>query len=74
MLIKPLQEGGFCAFLQPAHWCNVRMYLLQLNPRVMLSVSQSTNLLVLGSPVFHSIGEGKLGVALESLQGQRDLI
>ena len=25
-------------------------------------------------PVFHSIGEGKLGVALESLQGQRDLI
>ena len=31
-------------------------------------------LLALGSPVFHSIGEGKLGVALESLQGQRDLI
>ena len=31
-------------------------------------------LLVLGSPVFHSIGEGKLGVALESLQGRRDLI
>ena len=30
--------------------------------------------LALGSPVFHSIGEGKLGVALESLQGQRDLI
>ena len=31
-------------------------------------------LLALGSPVFHSIGEGKLRVALESLQGQRDLI
>ena len=31
-------------------------------------------LLALGSPVFHSIDEGKLGVALESLQGQRDLI
>ena len=31
-------------------------------------------LLALGSPVFHSIGEGKLGVALESLQGRRDLI
>ena len=31
-------------------------------------------LLALGSPVFHLIGEGKLGVALESLQGQRDLI
>ena len=31
-------------------------------------------LLALGSPVFHSIGEGKLGVSLESLQGQRDLI
>ena len=31
-------------------------------------------LLTLGSPVFHLIGEGKLGVALESLQGQRDLI
>ena len=29
--------------------------------------------LALGSPVFHSIGEGKLGVALESLQGPRDL-
>ena len=28
----------------------------------------------LGSPIFYSIGEGKLGVALESLQGQRDLI
>ena len=28
----------------------------------------------LGSPNFHSSGEGKLGVALESLQGQRDLI
>ena len=31
-------------------------------------------LLALGSPVFHLIGEGNLGVALESLQGQRDLI
>ena len=31
-------------------------------------------LLALGSPVFHSSGEGKLGAALESLQGQRDLI
>ena len=31
-------------------------------------------LLALGSPVFHLIGEGKLGVALESLQGQIDLI
>ena len=31
-------------------------------------------LLALGNPVFHSIGEGKLGVSLESLQGQRDLI
>ena len=28
----------------------------------------------LGSPIFYSSGEGKLGVALESLQGQRDLI
>ena len=28
----------------------------------------------LGSPTFYSSGEGKLGVALESLQGQRDLI
>ena len=31
-------------------------------------------LLALGSPVFHLIGEGKMGVALESMQGQRDLI
>ena len=28
----------------------------------------------LGSPIFYSSGEGKLGGALESLQGQRDLI
>ena len=28
----------------------------------------------LGSPIFYSSGERKLGVALESLQGQRDLI
>ena len=28
----------------------------------------------LGSPIFHSNCKGKLGVALESLQGQRDLI
>ena len=28
----------------------------------------------LGSPIFYSSGEGKLGVALESLQGQRGLI
>ena len=28
----------------------------------------------LGSPTFYSSGDGKLGVALESLQGQRDLI
>ena len=28
----------------------------------------------LGNPTFYSTGEGKLGVALESLQGQRDLI
>ena len=28
----------------------------------------------LGSPIFYSGGEGKLGVALESLQGQRYLI
>ena len=27
-----------------------------------------------GSPIFHSSCEGKLGVALESLQGPRDLI
>ena len=27
-----------------------------------------------GSPIFHLSGEGKLGVALESLPGQRDLI
>ena len=31
-------------------------------------------LMALGSPVFHLIGEGNLGVALESLQGQRHLI
>ena len=30
--------------------------------------------LALGSPIFHSSCEGKLGVALESLQGPRDLI
>ena len=30
--------------------------------------------LALGSPIFHSSCEGKLGVAVESLQGQRDLI
>ena len=30
--------------------------------------------LALGSPIFHSSCKGKLGVALESLQGQRDLI
>ena len=29
--------------------------------------------LALGSPIFHSSCEGKLGVALESLQGLRDL-
>ena len=28
----------------------------------------------LGSPIFYSSGVRKLGVALESLQGQRDLI
>ena len=28
----------------------------------------------LGIPTFYSNGDGKLGVALESLQGQRDLI
>ena len=28
----------------------------------------------LGNPIFHSSCEGKLGVALESLHGQRDLI
>ena len=27
-----------------------------------------------GSPIIHSICEGELGVALESLQGKRDLI
>ena len=31
-------------------------------------------LLAQGSPVFHSSCDGKLGVLLESLQGQRDLI
>ena len=30
--------------------------------------------LSLGSPIFPSSWEGKLGVVLESLQGQRDLI
>ena len=30
--------------------------------------------LALGSPIFNSSCEGKLGVVLESLQGQRDLI
>ena len=30
--------------------------------------------LALGSPIFHSRCKGKLGVALESLQGRRDLI
>ena len=30
--------------------------------------------LALGSPIFHSSCEGKLGVELESLQGRRDLI
>ena len=30
--------------------------------------------LALGSPIFHSSCEGKLGVVPESLQGQRDLI
>ena len=28
----------------------------------------------LGSPILYSSGEGKLGVALESMQGQKDLI
>ena len=28
----------------------------------------------LGSPIFYSTGERKVGVALELLQGQRDLI
>ena len=30
--------------------------------------------LALGNPISHSSSEGNLGVALESLQGQRDLI
>ena len=30
--------------------------------------------LALGSPIFYSSGEGTLGVVLESLQGQRDVI
>ena len=30
--------------------------------------------LALGSPVFHSSCEGELGIALELLQGKRDLI
>ena len=32
------------------------------------------SLLAQGSPVFHLSCEGELGVALESLQGKRDLI
>ena len=31
-------------------------------------------MLAQGSPVFHSSCEGELGIALESLQGKRDLI
>ena len=48
-----------------------------LEPRVFLELRRDSQvtmglppLLALGSPVFHSIGEGKLGVSLESLQGQ----
>ena len=32
------------------------------------------DVLAQGSPVFHSSCEGELGIALESLQGKRDLI
>ena len=55
-----------------------------LEPRVLSGVAAGFSsddgdyilppLLALGSPVFHLIGEGKMGVALESMQGQRDLI
>ena len=34
---------------------------------------QELTVLALGSPIFPSGCEGKLGVALESLQGRRDL-
>ena len=35
---------------------------------------QASSWVALGSPISHSSSEGNLGVALESLQGQRDLI
>ena len=47
---------------------------LRLDSRVTTGDYRLPLVSALGSPTFYSSGEGKLGVALESLQGQRDLI
>ena len=47
---------------------------LRLDSRVTTGDYMLPLVSALGSPIFDSSGEGKLGVALESLQGQRDLI
>ena len=47
---------------------------LRLDSRVTTGDYRLPLVSALGSPIFYSSGERKLGVALESLQGQRDLI
>ena len=47
---------------------------LRRDSRVTTGIYRLPLVSALGSPIFYSSGEGKLGVALESLQGQRDLI
>ena len=63
-------QGDLWMMMSPGGSCGCRAW--NSNPRADLSVSLPLGL-ALGSPIFPSGCEGKLGVALESLQGLRDL-
>ena len=55
-------------------WNHVVFLELRRDSRVTTGDYRLPLVSALGSPIFYSSGEGKLGVVLESLQGQRDLI
>ena len=66
------------ADLKKHPWKGIRaLLILILHPRANVIISSSLKrsgwLITLGSPIFPSGCEGKLGVALESPQGLRDL-